>query len=246
MPRIIASIEARMGSSRLPGKALMDVCGQPALTRLLRRLQRAKQLDGIVLATTISPADEQLVSWAEQESVDYYRGSEEDVLLRVVNAHRQMNSDIIVEITGDCPLLDPELVDLGITTFIENECDVVANVRKLSFPMGLDVQVFRFNDLVEVEQTVHDPAVREHVSLYFYEHPERYRIFNFFAPPRWTAPEYRFNLDYPEDLQFIRELYRRLEPIYGGTFGTEEIMALLKSEPELIEINRHCVEKSPR
>ena len=195
MPRVIASIEARMGSSRLPGKVLADINGQPALTRLLRRLRRCKTLDGIILATSLSPADEALERWANAEGVAVHRGSEEDVLQRVVEAQRKMQSDIVVEITGDCILLDPEIIDMGVTTFLENECDVVANVSKLSFPMGMDVQVYRLPDLEEVERTISDPAVREHVSLYFYEHPERYRIIHLFAPRRWYAPDYRFQLD---------------------------------------------------
>lgn len=235
-----------MGSSRLPGKVLMDVCGRPALTRLLRRLERSELLDGVVLATSTARADDALQEWAEAEQVACHRGSEDDVLRRVVEAHRSMRSDVVVEVTGDCTLLDPELVDMGIRTFLGNECDVVHNVRDQSFPMGMDIQVFRFRDLEEVERTVGDPAVREHVSLYFYEHPERYRALQLFAPARWHAPDYRFQLDYPEDLQFIREIYARLAPRHGDAFGIEEIMTLLRAEPTLVEINRHCEEKAAR
>lgn len=246
MPRIIASIEARMGSSRFLGKVFSDICGQPALTRLACRLGRCEMLDGIILATTIASADDALENWANSEGLPFHRGSEEDVLLHVVEAQRKMQSEVVVEITGDCILLDREIIDLGVTTFLENDCDVVTNGRKPSFPMGVDVQVYRLRDLEEVERTISDPAVREHVSLYFYEHPEHYRIIHLFAPTRWYGPDYRFQLDYPEDHRFITEVYRRLEPTYGDSFGIEEIMALLKREPALVEINRHCVEKSPR
>jgi spore coat polysaccharide biosynthesis protein SpsF len=246
MPRVIASIEARMGSSRLPGKVLADICGQPALTRLLRRLRRCQKLDDIILATTNSPGDEALEEWAKSEGLPCYRGSEDDVLLRVVEAHRQMKSDIVVEITGDGILLDPEILDMGITTFLENDCDVVTNVWKLSYPPSVDIQVFRLSDLEEVERTISDPAVREHVSLYFYEHPERYRIMHLFAPARWYAPHYRFQLDYPEDLQFIREVYKRLEPIYGDNFGLDEIITILIKRPSILCINQHSVEKAVR
>lgn len=246
MPRVIASIEARMGSSRLPGKVLADVQGQPALTRLVRRLRRCAALDGIVLATSTSPADDALAAWAAAEGVDVHRGSEEDVLLRVVEAQRSLGSEVVVEVTGDCTLLDPGLIDMGVRTFLENDCDVVTNVRKPSFPLGADLQVFRLADLEEVERTVSDPAVREHVSLHFYEHPERYRVIHLLAPPRWEAPELRLQLDYPEDLAFINEVYRRLEPEHGDGFGIEEILALLRAEPALAEINRHCEEKAAR
>ena len=245
-PRIIASIEARMGSSRFAGKVLADVCGQPALTRVVRRLRRSSTLDGIILATTVAPEDDALERWANSEGVAFHRGSEEDVLLRVVEAQRKMESEVVVEVTGDSVLLDPEVIDLGVRTFLENDCDVVSNTWKTTFPMAVDVQVFRLSDLEEVERTVSDPPVREHVSLYFYEHPERYRLINLLAPPRWHAPDYRFQIDYPEDQRFVSEVYRRLEPHYGDAFGVEEIMAVLRGEPQLVEINRHLFEKPLR
>ncbi len=245
-PRIVASIEARMGSSRMPGKILVDVCGVPALGRLVRRLRKAKTLDAIVLATSTSPGDDAVEKWAATEGVTLYRGSEDDVLNRVVEAQRSQRSDIVVEVTGDCTLLDPQIIDMGVETFLENDADVVCNVRKPSWPLGADLQVFRFDALAEVERTITDPAVREHVSLYFYEHPEKYRVMHLFAPARWRDPTLRLQLDYEEDLRFIREMYTRLEPIHGEAFGLEEIMALCKKHPELPEINRHCEERAAR
>ena len=235
-----------MGSSRFPGKALADVCGAPALTRLLRRLRRSRLVDDVVLATSVSASDDVLEGWAGEVGIACHRGSEADVLRRVVEAQRMMDSDLVVEVTGDCILLDPEVIDLGIATFLGNECDVVTNTRRPSFPMGVDVQVFRRQDLEAVERTVGDPAVREHVSLYFYEHPARYRIIHLVAPARWQGPTYRFQLDYPEDHQFISAVYRRLEPRHGDAFGVQDILDLLRQEPGLTAVNRHCVEKAVR
>ena len=235
-----------MGSSRLPGKVLLDVAGRPALSRLLARLRQCREVHDIVVATSVEQADDAIAAWADKEGVACRRGSESDVLRRVVEAHRSMGSDLVVEVTGDCPLLDPQVIDLGVRTFLENDCDVVSNTWKLSFPMGVDVQVFPLGLLEEVERTVTDMAVREHVSLHFYEHPERYRVIHLMAPRRWRGPELRFQLDYPEDLLFIREVYRRLEPTHGAAFGVEEVMALLRATPELMEVNRDCQEKSPR
>ena len=235
-----------MRSSRLPGKVLAPVCGEAALTRLLRRLRACRLLDDIVLATSDAPADDVLEAWARSHDVRFHRGSEDDVLLRVVEAHRSARSDVIVEVTGDCVMLDPELVDMAVETFAANDCDVVSNASKRSFPNGMDVQVFRLFDLERVEASSDDPAVREHVSLYFYEHPDQYRILHLLAPARWHAPEYRLHLDYPEDLRFLNEVYGRLEPDYGDRFGLEEIMSVLKREPQLLAINSHCVERSAR
>src|SRR5262249_27383466 len=147
-----------------------------ALLRLLDRLQRAKTLDAVVVATTEQASDDVLARTVEAAGIKCYRGSENDVLNRVVEAHRMMKSEIVVEVTGDCPLIDPTVIDLGVSTFLANDADVVANVVKPSYPMGIDVQVFRLAALAEIEQTIHDAAVREHVSLYFYDHPEKYRI----------------------------------------------------------------------
>jgi spore coat polysaccharide biosynthesis protein SpsF len=246
MPRVVASIEARMGSSRLPGKVLMDINGRPALSRLVERLRACDSLDDIVVATSTDPRDEAIVAWAERAGVAVHRGSEDDVLQRVVDAQRRMNSDVVVEVTGDCPLLCPEIIDMGVATFFANDVDVVTNARRPSYPMGADVQVFRTADLAWVAENVSDPAVREHVSLYFYEQPEKYRIIHLMAPPRWHAPRYRLQLDYEQDLAFIRAVYARLEPVHGGVFGLEEIMALLRREPQLVRLNIDCEEKAAR
>ncbi len=244
--RVVASVEARMGSSRLPGKVLMDIRGRAALGRLFDRLRQCRRLDDIVLATTTAPADDALEAFARQEGVACYRGSEDDVLLRVVEAHRMMQSDVIVEVTGDCPLLDPDVIDRGVEVFLAGECDVVTNVVRPSWPMGVDLQVFSLADLERVEREIHDPPVREHVSLYFYEHPELFRIVNLDAPEDCRAPSYRFQLDYEQDREFIEAVLDRVEPLVGDRFRTADIMAALRRQPELVAINIDCEEKAPR
>ena len=246
MTRVVASIEARMGSSRLPGKVLMDIEGKPSLERQLIRLKECKKLNDIVLATSISSKDDVLEEWARNEGIKCYRGSEFDVLDRVVKAHKFMGSDLIVETTGDCPLIDPSIVDLAVETFLVNDCDVVTNSRIPSYPEGTDVQVFSLNLLKNVAKTVFDPAVREHVSLYFYENPNLYKILDLLAPLEKKAPNRRLQLDYKEDLEFIRQTYKYLEPIYGPFFGVASILDLLEKYPEIGKINSACKEKPVR
>jgi spore coat polysaccharide biosynthesis protein SpsF len=241
--KVVASIEARLGSSRLPAKVLADICGRPALGRLVDRLRECRMIDDIVLATSISPRDHPLEAWGKSEGLAVYRGSEDDVLERVVGAHRFMGSDVVVEVTGDCPLLDPDVIDLGVETFFANDCDVVTNTRVPSFPQGADVQVFRLEALADVEARISDPAVREHVSLYFYETPSEYRIIHLIANRLQHRPGLRLQLDYAEDLAFVREVYRRLLPLHGAIFGVREILQLLEHEPHLCSINANCVEK---
>ena len=235
-----------MGSSRLPGKVLADIHGRPALARLHARLRQSERLDGIVLATTENPADDVLAEWADSAGLACFRGSEDDVLLRVVEAHRLMNSDVVVEVCGDTPLIDPGVIDMAIDTFSTNECDVVSTTWAPSFPQGIDAQVFPLKALEDVEARVTDPAVREHVSLHFYENPTQYRAIHLMAPPRWRAPELRCQLDYPEDLRFINEVYARLAPRFGDRFGIEEILETVRREPRLADINRHREERPTR
>lgn len=246
MPKVVASIEARMGSSRLPGKVLADIQGQPALTRLLRRLRQCEKLDEIILATSRNASDDALEIWAKSENLLFYRGSEDNVLERVVEAQSYAKSEIVVEITGDCILTDPQLIDMTIETFFQNDAHVVSSISKRALPMGMGAQVFRLKDLAHVCATIDDEAVREHVSLYFYEHPELYRAIYLPPPKRWWAPTWRFQIDYPEDLEFTREIYKRLEPKFGDYFGIEEIMEVCRSEPHLPEINKNCAERPAR
>jgi spore coat polysaccharide biosynthesis protein SpsF len=243
--RVVASIEARMGSSRLPGKVLADVHGKPALSRLLRRLRRCDSVHGIILATSVDPKDDPVAAWAATEGIPFHRGSEEDVLERVVEAHRKMDSEVVVEVCGDMILLDPDIIDLGIETFLANECEVVTTTCKPSFPIGADVLVCRLRDLEWVERHIQDPLMREHVALFLLQHPERYRVIHLLAPKGLRAPQRRFVLDYPEDLEFIRAVYSRLEPEYGEDFGSRAILSALERDPSLGEINRHLQEDAP-
>jgi spore coat polysaccharide biosynthesis protein SpsF len=246
MPKIVASVEARMGSSRLPGKVLMDVAGQPLLLRLFNRLRACKMLDDVVLATTTKKLDDELEEFAIQHCLPIYRGSENDVLDRVVKAHEMMKTDIVVEFTGDCPLVDPEIVDYAIDMFLHNHVDIVSNVRIPSFPEGVDVQVFRADALKHVSDTVNDPAVREHVSLFFYENPKSYRVLNMLAPTKWRLPGQRLQVDYEEDLRLVRLICDNLIPKYGELFGLSQVIDLLKNCPEMRSINTDCKEKPLR
>jgi len=235
-----------MGSTRLPGKVLADLQGKPAIDRLVSRLTRSESIDDIVLATSVSPLDDVLANWAGLNGISVFRGSEDDVLGRVVAAHEMMGTQIAVEITGDCVLLDPVIVDLAVETFLGNVCDIVTNSAVRAYPLGMDLDVFDYSALASIEAAHDDPAVREHVCLYFYEHPDEFRMINIYPPPSWSGADIRLVLDYPEDLELINEVWKRLTISYGEAFGVGEIVELFKSCPELLEINHGCLQKSPR
>jgi len=245
--KINVSIEARMNSSRLPGKVLKKIFGKPSIEILIDRLRLAKNIDEIIIATTTSKDDDILVEWCKSYGVKFFRGSEEDVLGRVVEAHKSLETDIVVSLTGDCPLTDPEVIDLGVASFLSNQCDYLTNCEIQSYPQGICVQVFKFKDLNEIEKKFIDPVVREHVTVPFYENKDIYRNINLIAPRSLQLPIYcRTQLDYPEDLLFLNTIAENLVPKFGYTFPLSELVNLLNENPKLIDINRNCVEKKVR
>lgn len=241
-----AIVATRMTSSRLPGKVLMDLAGKPALVRLIERLRRSKYLSDIVIATTTNPSDDIVMETAKAQGVKYYRSSEEDVLLRTVEAAEVAEADFIVQITSDCPLIDHGTIDSVIERMLEHPyLDYAANQLVRTYPLGFSVEVFRTAALRQVEQTISDPAVREHVSLYFYENPELYHLSNVEAPHFLRHPEYRLTLDTEADYQLIKNIY---EALYPGkpAFDLYDITRFLEQEPELAVMNRHIAQKKAR
>ncbi len=245
--KTIASIEARMASKRLPGKMMMDINGKPVIERVVERLKKAKLIDDVIIATTNNKLDDILFEWANSNKVKCFRGSEEDVLERVVGAHEKMHSEIIIEICGDTPLVDPETIDLAIEIFNKGKYDVVSNTFMSNYPQGIDAQVFSFKALKEISETIFDPQVREHVSLYFYENPEKYNIFHMKAPKIFSRKKQRLQLDYEEDLILIREIYKSLENNNNNAFfNLKDILKLLDEKPYLKKININCIETKLR
>ncbi|MDD5431179.1 MAG: glycosyltransferase family protein [Candidatus Pacebacteria bacterium] len=235
--KITATIEARMTSSRLPGKVLMPLAGKPALERMIERLKRSKYLDDIVIATTVNNADDEIVRLAEQLGVKAFRGSEDDVMGRVLNAAMSAKTDIIVELTGDCPLMDSVLVDRGVEEFFSGQYDCAANVIKRSFPDGFDVQVFPVSVLAEAEKETSDPLDREHVSYFIYKNEGRYKINHWFAEKEYTWPELRVTLDEKNDYELINAIFEKLLPV-NEKFSYIDVINLLRNNPELSQINK--------
>ncbi len=243
--KIVASIEARMASSRLPGKVLYEICDIPVLAHMIRRLKRSSFIEEIIIATTVKPNDSQICGLVEKEGVKYFQGSEDDVLERVVGAHQICETDIIVELTGDCPLIDPYWVDRTIEKFLSEKWDFVSNCIPMTFPRGLDCKVFYFEDLRWMADNISDEAVREHVSLYYYEEGGRYNIGTIEAP-RWLRhPEYRWTLDTEDDFEFIKKVYEWFF-IKNKYFSSWDIMELLRQKPDLLDINSNIKQKPIR
>lgn len=233
-----------MTSSRLPGKVLMPACGKPMLELLVERLRQVRQLDGIVLATTVNAADDAIQDLSEKIGVSCFRGSEEDVLSRVFGAARSMEADIIVEITGDCPLIDPEITSQIINLYREKKCDYASNLDPDSFPVGMDVQVFSADLLALAEKEGKSAADREHVSWFIRRQPERFRKVRLEAPPDLHFPHYELTLDEGSDYILLKHIFEGLYPS-KRMFSCYDIVKFLKERPDLLEINREVVRKDP-
>jgi spore coat polysaccharide biosynthesis protein SpsF len=232
------TIQARMGSTRLPGKVLKEAAGQPLLSHMVERLKLVPNIDKIIIATTDKATDDPIVELAKSVDVDFYRGSEDDVLSRVLEAAQHHGIDLIVETTGDCPLIDPETIHQIIETYHGSDVDYVSNVIERSYPIGMDTQVFATDILADVAKRTDDPQDHEHVSLFIYHHPEIYRLKNVLASPELTAPDWRLTLDTPEDYTLIKTVFEALYPD-NPAFSLADMFALFKDRPELLEINSH-------
>jgi spore coat polysaccharide biosynthesis protein SpsF len=240
--KIVATIEVRMTSSRLPGKVLMPIAGMPALELLITRLKRSKYLDAICVATTTNPQDDPVITLAKKLGVGYFRGSESDVLGRVLGAAQSMSADIIVEITGDCPFEDPALIDRGIEEFFTHDVDCATNLMKETFAIGFDVQVFPTKVLAEVDTLTQEPIDRTHVSYYIYQHPEKYRLHNWEADPDCYGPDHRMTLDEEADYQALCAVADALFP-ENSNFSARDITQYLRAHPEVVAINKHVRQK---
>lgn len=241
----VAIIEARMKSTRLPGKVLRPIMGRPMLGLLVERLQQARHLDQIVVATTDSAADDPIEALAGKLGVGCHRGSEEDVLDRVLTAARRFEADIVVEVTGDCPLIEAGKIDEMLASYEHMDVDFMANRLDGTYPPGLGLRIFSRDVLEKIDRLTQDPVDREHVTLYVWEHPDIFSIYHFQNNLDRRYWDIRLTVDTAEDFAFIAAIFEALYPVDPG-FGVYDIVELLELRPELLEINRHVRQKPVR
>lgn len=235
--RVLAILQARMSSRRLPGKVLRPILGRPMLALQLERLRRCRRIDRLIVATSTGASDEPIAALCEREGTGCFRGSLEDVLDRYYQAARPHRPAQVVRLTADCPLADPGIIDRVIGFHLEGGYDFTSNSRMRTFPVGLDVSVFRRTLLEQAWRDAKLPAEREHVTLYMKSHPERYRLGDFRDAQDRSA--LRWTVDEPADLQFVTAVYERLYPA-NPRFDAQDVHRLLAREPGLAEINRRA------
>jgi spore coat polysaccharide biosynthesis protein SpsF len=234
--KVVATIEARMASTRLPGKVLLKVVGVPLLGHLISRLQACENLDDIVIATTTSPVDDVIDEYCQSLGVAIFRGDADDVMGRVLAAASFLAADVVVETTGDNPLLDPAIVDLHIQTFLSNTADYVSNAIVPTFPDGMEVQVFSLETLRASEASANHPLDREHVTRHIRQHPEIFTQINVIAPLAVRRPELSVTVDVDADFEIVRLV---LENLYNPSehFTCTDLVAFLDAHPEIAELN---------
>jgi spore coat polysaccharide biosynthesis protein SpsF len=236
MPKVVATIEARMTSSRLPGKVLLPLGDDPALLFMIKQLQHCKHIDEIAVATTTNDTDTPIVELCKKHNISFFRGSEDDVLQRVLDTALSVNADVIVELTGDCPLIDPELVDQSVTHYLSSNVDYVYNRLDDALPDGLDVEIFSTKLLQKWNTSITDPIDRVHVSSFFRTRPE---TFSHSCPPiekesSLIWPELGITLDTKEDYTTLQNIVTKLKK-HNGHIAATDVVSLLKHQPELIE-----------
>lgn len=234
MSKIVGILQARVSSSRLPGKVLEPILGAPMLARQLERLGRARRIDHLLVATSIQRSDDALDALCQSLGIACFRGSLEDVLDRFYQAARPHAPAHVVRLTGDCPLADPALIDRVIDIHLQQGSDYTCNTLVPSYPDGLDVEVMRFGCLVEAWREAKLPSHREHVTPFLHQQPERFLIAGVqgdvdLSMLRWTVDE-------PADLELVTRVYEALYP-GNPAFSTGDVLALLERDRDLREMN---------
>lgn len=237
--KIVTIIQARMGSTRLPGKVMKELGGRTVLARVVDRVRCASLTGEVVVATTAQSADDVIVEECRRISVEVFRGGENDVLDRYYRAGQAAGADAVVRITSDCPLIDPEITDDTVQAFLEQQPGYASNALERTYPRGLDTEIMTWHALERSWREAKVPHQRAHVTPYIYENPE---LFSVLAVKREIDySHHRWTLDTEEDLAFIRAVYERMDN--AGRFSWREVLALLEREPELVELNRGVTQK---
>ena len=240
--KIIATIEARMTSSRLPGKVLLQAAGKSMLQHLVTRLRAVPSLNDIVLATTVNQTDDILEQFSINAGIQCYRGSEDDVMARVIGAAEYADADVVVEITADCPIIDPEIIEQTICMFKVHTVDYVSNNLIRSYPDGMDTQVFRLETLKRSAAMTENELDHEHVTLHIRNHPELFSQVHLVAPPEIHWPELGLTLDEPQDYELLKRIIEHFEPD-NPLFSCLDVVRLLRQQPDLVEINQDVIRK---
>lgn len=231
---VLAVLQARVSSTRLPGKVLKPILGQPMLARHIERLRRSQCIDKLIVATSGDSSDDPVAALCDRLGLSCFRGSLNDVLDRVYRAALPYKPQYLVRLTGDCPLADPAIIDATIQLCVDGGFDYASNTLEATFPDGLDVEVVRYTCLEQAWHEANLPSQREHVTPFIYQHPLRFRLASYKSPSDFS--QLRWTVDEPEDLKLIETIYNSLYPS-NPSFSMNDVLALVEQRPELRSFN---------
>ena len=240
--KVVAVIQVRMGSTRLLQKVLLDISGKTAIEWIKYRLSFCKEIDKVVVSTSDSAENDPIEEITKDLDLEFYRGSEHDLVDRMYQTAKKFSADAIVRVTADCPLVDPSIVDGLVKKYRENPNDVdhVTNIFPPTYPDGMDVEVMPFRILEKLNQEVKDKLYREWLTITIMENPDNFDIIN--VPLDKNLSYLRLTVDYQEDLDLVTKIFEKIHK-EGKVFGLNDILDLLRKEPELIEINKNRVDQ---
>lgn len=240
--KVAAIIQARMGSTRLPGKVLKKVLGKTLLEYQIERVKRAKTIDEIIIATTTKESDDPIVQLCQQLSIPYYRGSEADVLSRYYETATKFGVDVVVRLTSDCPIVDPNVIDKVVEHYLENKdrYDYVSNTLARTYPRGMDTEVMSYEVLKRAHEEAKELVYREHVTAYIYHHPDQFRLCN--VSNGEDESRHRWTVDTEEDFELIEKIISKIYP-EKTHFNMDDVLKLIDENPTWIDINSHIEQK---
>ena len=240
----VVTIEARMSASRLPGKMMLPLAGATMLERLVERVRRARNANTVVVATTVAPQDQVISDLCDRRGISVHRGSIEDITGRLLGASEGF--DAVVQITGDCPLVDPAHVDQALQLLMSSGADYASNgLNRNTFPLGMDVRCFTRAALEKTADLTSDPIDRIHGSYFIYRNPQIFKLVGWEAPAELCWPDLRVTVDEPVDYEVVRRIYETLYPT-NPAFTAQDVVALMRRKPDWVALNGAVQQKSPQ
>ncbi len=231
--KVICILQARIGSQRLPGKVVADICGQPMLVHIINRLKKTKTIDEIIVATTIKPEDDIIVNTVKRHGIPVFRGDVDDVLGRIARVVEKWRPETVVHATGDNPLVSPDVIDVLVQHCMNGNYDFTFMP---GLPLGVGADVYRSNTILLLDQRATSVHHREHINAYVFDNSADFKIGRFTPPPAMQKPQLRLTVDTPEDLHLIKEIYKRLYK-EGALVDINDVLTLYEDEPKLFSIN---------
>ena len=239
-PNVLCMIQARMGGQRLPGKVLKKINGVPVISFIIKRVSKAKIISKVIVVTSKNKKDDILAEYLKEQDIEFFRGSENNVLERFYEAAKKYNADYIIRLTGDNPFVDPNIINKIVSEILGKNYEYVSNDLERTYPLGFDVEVFTFSTLEKIIQLSSKPEEQEHVTLFIRNNPKLFLTKNILAPIDLRHPDWRLTVDEAEDLELIQKIMK----ISSDEFVSfEEIMNILGNNQDLISVNSHVEQK---